>query len=228
MCIGIHRSSLPSWVRSNGSTQLDSPLLRSRSARSFGSSSPLRDGSTLYSLQSIKKKDLLLSTDSGLVLDTLHDCFIFVSLASCWLPSCHRDWMSWSVSTYDASTYTYGLTSLFSLAAGVRMLAVVYVYLYTCNLLINYVIEIFLTFIRSSFDSAVYDPHNYYQREFLNSLTSNGLLPTHVPSLKINCSTVSCYFGISIYLMDDAMQHELSLELNWLFYFILCYKHEQS
>jgi hypothetical protein len=31
-----------------------------------------------YSLQSIEKKDLL-----GLVLDTLHNCFIFVSLASC-------------------------------------------------------------------------------------------------------------------------------------------------
>jgi hypothetical protein len=49
LCIGIHRSSPPSWIRSNGSTQLNSPLLRSRSARSFGSSSPLLDGSAACS-----------------------------------------------------------------------------------------------------------------------------------------------------------------------------------
>ena len=40
-----------------------------------------------------------------------------------------------------------------------------------------------------SFDSAIDDPHNYYQSEFLNSLISNGLSP-HVLKLKLGCPVI--------------------------------------
>jgi hypothetical protein len=40
-----------------------------------------------------------------------------------------------------------------------------------------------------SFDCAVDDPHNYYPKEFLNTLTSNGL-PPYVLKLKIGCSVI--------------------------------------
>jgi hypothetical protein len=40
-----------------------------------------------------------------------------------------------------------------------------------------------------SFDCAVDDPHNYYPKEFLNSLTPNGL-PPHVLKWKIGCPVI--------------------------------------
>jgi ATP-dependent DNA helicase PIF1 len=40
-----------------------------------------------------------------------------------------------------------------------------------------------------SFDEAVDDPHNYYPREFLNTLTPNGI-PPHVLKLKIGCPVI--------------------------------------
>ena len=40
-----------------------------------------------------------------------------------------------------------------------------------------------------SFDCAVDDPHNYYPKEFLNTLTPNGL-PPHVLKLKIGCPVI--------------------------------------
>ena len=40
-----------------------------------------------------------------------------------------------------------------------------------------------------SFDSAVDDPHNYYQSEFLNTFTPNGL-PPYLLKLKINCPII--------------------------------------
>jgi len=41
----------------------------------------------------------------------------------------------------------------------------------------------------NSFDEAVDDTHNYYQEEFLNSLTPNGL-PPHILVLKKNCPII--------------------------------------
>jgi hypothetical protein len=40
-----------------------------------------------------------------------------------------------------------------------------------------------------NFDCAVDDPHNYYPKEFLNTLTPNGL-PPHVLKLKIGCPVI--------------------------------------
>jgi hypothetical protein len=40
-----------------------------------------------------------------------------------------------------------------------------------------------------SFDEAVDDPHNYYPREFLNTLTPNGI-PPHVLKLMIDCPVI--------------------------------------
>jgi hypothetical protein len=40
-----------------------------------------------------------------------------------------------------------------------------------------------------SFDEAVDDPHNYYPREFLNTLTPNGI-PPHVLKLMIGCPVI--------------------------------------
>jgi len=40
-----------------------------------------------------------------------------------------------------------------------------------------------------SFDCTVDDPHNYYPKEFLNTLTPNGL-PPYVLMLKIGCPVI--------------------------------------
>ena len=40
-----------------------------------------------------------------------------------------------------------------------------------------------------SFNCAVEDPDNYYPKEFLNTLTPNGL-PPHVLKLKIDCQVI--------------------------------------
>jgi hypothetical protein len=40
-----------------------------------------------------------------------------------------------------------------------------------------------------SFDKAVDHPHNYYPRQFLNTLTLNGL-PPHVLNLKVDCLVI--------------------------------------